>query len=106
AANDPRPDPEELAQRLHAASGEAKAIVEGPPGVLYNITEQPSNRSVLVHLLNYTLRPVDNVAVTLRVSAGTVRLLSPDSGSLPLKIVGRSADTVRLRCLTFPSTRS
>ncbi len=96
AANDPRPDPEELAQRLHAASGEAKAIVEGPPGVLYNITEQPSNRSVLVHLLNYTLRPVDNVAVTLRVSAGTVRLLSPDSGSLPLKIVGRSADTVRL----------
>ena len=40
--------------------------VVAPPGVLYNVVEQPKSGQLIVHLLNYTARPVTDVHVTVQ----------------------------------------
>lgn len=73
------PPLDELARTLRAVDRKPAVRVEAAPGVLYTVTAQPERGRVLVHLLNYTLRPAPGIKVAVRDGFKTARLLSPDS---------------------------
>ena len=74
------PPIEELAKILRAASA-SPIILEAPPGVLYNVTEQEDRRRVIVHILNYTLAPVTNLKLEVAGTYRAGRAVSPDDGA-------------------------
>jgi hypothetical protein len=73
------PSIDEMAKELLKASGGGLVHIEPPPGVLYNVTGERDGNRVLVHLLNYTLSPVQNLDLKVDGAYRTARLLSPDS---------------------------
>ena len=72
---------DELAKRLLASSGDAPVHLEAPDAILYNTTEQPDRKRTLVHLLNYTLDPVENLQMKVKGSYRAARLISPDAAA-------------------------
>ncbi|HLJ17237.1 MAG TPA: glycoside hydrolase family 66 protein [Bryobacteraceae bacterium] len=73
------PSIDELAAALRTASGAAPVRFEAPPSILYNVTEQGKRR--LVHVLNYTLQPIEHLDLQVDGDYKSARLLSPDSGA-------------------------
>lgn len=71
------PPVDELAAALRAADRSPPARVDAPPGLLYNVTEQPSAARRLVHLTNYLPHSVGKVVVTVP-GRYEVKLLTPD----------------------------
>jgi hypothetical protein len=82
-----------------AARDGLPVTVEGPPGLVVNVTKQPAKQRMMVHLVNYrapgSQAPVP-AAVTCRIPAGksarAVRSYAPDTGEeQPVEIkIGRS----------------
>jgi hypothetical protein len=91
------PPIDELAQALTAADRRPMVSVVAPQGVLYNVVEQPKSGHVIVHLLNYTARPVPDVHVTVRGDFTGVRLLTPDAPSAPVRVVTSSRATTEVQ---------
>lgn len=87
------PTLDDLARTLQAADRRSVVSVVAPKGVLYNVVEQPKTGRVIVHLLNYTLHPVQSVQVTAHGDFGTARLLTPDSVRQPLRVTGPASAT-------------
>lgn len=81
------PPLDELAQALRSAVRAPAVRVDAPPGVLYNAVAQSAAGRVIVHLLNYTLRPAPALKVVVRERFDTATLLSPDSPRSPARIV-------------------
>ena len=84
-------------------SDRLRAVVDAPPSVAMELRQQSKPQQVIVHLVNYNYdprRPVQNVAVKLRVKTGTpqsVRLVSPDpftSMTLPFESTPRGCSFV------------
>jgi hypothetical protein len=88
---------DELAQTLLAADRLPLVSVVAPKGVLYNLAEQPKSGGMIVHLLNYTLHPVQSVQVTAHGEFGRVRLLTPDSMREPARVTGSSSSTTTVQ---------
>jgi hypothetical protein len=91
------PPIDELAQTLLAADRRPLVSVVAPNGVLYNFVEQPKAGRVIVHLLNYTLHPVQSVQVTAHGDFGRVRLLTPDSIREPVRVISSSSTTTAVQ---------
>jgi hypothetical protein len=81
----------DLASALRAAERPNAVRVEAPEGVLYNAVVQPKTGRVLVHLMNYTLRPTGTFKVTVPGHFENVTLLSPDSPRAPVRVLESSA---------------
>lgn len=76
-----------LAAELTRATGEPLVTLQSPDGVLYNVTEQPQRRRLLVHLLNYTLQPAEKICLTVRGRFKPCDVLSPDAtAKSPLRV--------------------
>jgi hypothetical protein len=73
------PPADQLADTLKKACGDPRVRFHGPPGVLFHATEQ--GQRMLIHLLNYTLEPIDHVDLDVEGQFQSARLLSPDSGA-------------------------
>jgi len=72
------PPMDEVAKTLLEAGGLGPVQVEAPNGVCYNVVHQPKTGRTIVHLLNYTLEPNNEIKVVLRKKYGRVWLTSPD----------------------------
>jgi len=88
---DQLPSIDELARKLLAADHPPPVTVTAPPGVLYNFVEQPKDGRVIVHLLNYTLRPVQSIQVRAQGKFTEARLLTPDRPREPALVIASSA---------------
>jgi hypothetical protein len=99
------PPIDELAQTLIAADRPAVVSVIAPKGVLYNFVEQPKKGRLVVHLLNYTARPVQSIHLTARGNFSGVRLFSPDGPCQPLHVIAstRATTEVQVPCLKIYS---
>ena len=73
------PPLDDLAKTLHDAAGQGTIQVETPPGVLYNIVQQPATGRVMIHFLNYTLKPSGAIKVVMPKKYARVSLISPDA---------------------------
>ena len=82
---------ETLAAELKRAAGEALVTLQAPEGVLCNVTEQTHPKRLVVHLLNYTLRPVEKIKLTVQ-GRHTWRAISPDADAKPPRCSGGSDD--------------
>ena len=80
-----------LADALRASDRSDTVHVEAPEGVLYNAVVQPKTGRVVVHLLNYTLRPTESFKLTVPGHFESVTLLSPDSPRAPARVLASSA---------------
>ena len=89
------PPIDELAHTLIAADRQSKVSVVAPKGVVYNFVEQPSKGRLIVHLLNYTARPVGAVEVTVQGDFSGARLLTPDGPREPVRLVASSRATTK-----------
>jgi hypothetical protein len=69
---------DQLAKTLLNISGEQQVSLELPAGVLYNITEQPRQKRIIVHLLNYGTEQVPMVKLEVRGQYHRTYLVSPD----------------------------
>ncbi len=83
---------EALADELKRVSGEPLATLQAPEGVLCNITEQPRQKRLLIHLLNYTLHPVDRIKLIVQGRYKSHVLFSPDAPAQSLRRVSESHD--------------
>ncbi|MGA3325112.1 MAG: alpha-amylase family protein [Terriglobia bacterium] len=81
------PPLDDLSKTLRDAAGPELVHVEVPPGVLYNIVQQPATGSVMIHFLNYTLKPSAEIRVGPQQKFATMAVYSPDS-SQPLVLIG------------------
>lgn len=81
------PPLDDLSQTLRAAAGPELVRVEVPPGVLYNIVQQPATGSVMIHFLNYTLTPSSEIKIGPQQKFATMAVYSPDA-SQPLVLTG------------------
>ncbi len=92
------PPLDELAENLRKDQSARLPGIEAPAGVVYNVVEQPASHRLIVHLLNYTLTPVNNIKIELKGNYRSATLLSPDlSRGLPVTIdqhAGRSGQVV------------
>lgn len=65
--------------------------IEAPAGIVYNVVAQPQNHRLLVHLLNYSLSPIDNIKIELKGKYRSAMVLSPDFAEVePATIVHRT----------------
>jgi hypothetical protein len=87
---------EELADALRKADRPPVARIEAPPGVLYNVTRQADAGRLMVHLLNYLPRPVENVVVNVEGKYDAVALLTPDAPGEEPRISRRDDTTARI----------
>lgn len=78
----------ELVGSLLAASGQPSIRLKAPPGVLYNITEQPETKRTLIHILNYTLDPVTDLELQVNDTVHDVRIISPDGDESEKPLTG------------------
>ncbi len=104
------PPLDDLSKTLRDAAGPEVVHVEVPPGVLYNIEQQPATGSVMIHFLNYTLKPSAEIKVAVKKNYGILRVLSPDLPSaVQLAISGGAAvitvPPVRIYSLLVMETR-
>ncbi|HWB96762.1 MAG TPA: hypothetical protein VG672_08675, partial [Bryobacteraceae bacterium] len=72
------PPIQDLANLLLESSGPAPVEVTAPPHVLWNVTEQPAQKRTLVHLLNYSAEPVNDLSLRVRGRYKAATLVSPD----------------------------
>jgi hypothetical protein len=86
------PTVDELAKMLLAMDRPAPVKLQGPKGVLYNVTQQAQTGRRMVHLVNYLPKPVEKLVVTVEGKHDHVDLLSPDEPCDPPRIV-RTTDT-------------
>jgi hypothetical protein len=73
------PPLDDLSKSLGDAAGPGPIQVEAPAGVLYNIVQQPASGRVMIHFLNYTLKPSAEIKVVAQKKYARISLLSPDS---------------------------
>jgi hypothetical protein len=73
------PPLDDLSKTLRDAAGPGPIQVEAPPGVLYNIVQQPAAGRTLIHFLNYTLKPSGEIKVVSQRKYARISLFSPDS---------------------------
>jgi hypothetical protein len=94
---DKLPEIDNLARMLIAEDREPIVTLQAPDNVLYNVTEQAKTGRVIVHLLNYSRRPVDQIRLSVRGEYANARLLSPDNVR-PAVCPVVSAQSVELTC--------
>lgn len=82
---------DEFAKALLAIDRPPLAKLQAPKGVLYNVTRQADKNRLLVHVLNYLPKSVENVKVTLEGKHDQIELLTPDEPHEPARIL-RSTD--------------
>ena len=90
------PPLDELAATLAGAARRSPVQVQFPKGVFYNALIQTAalgQSRVLVHLLNYTERPVRNLKVIVQGKFEDIRLLSPDSSREPARVTSSGPAT-------------
>jgi hypothetical protein len=87
----------ELASALLSADRPPVVRVEAPPGVLFNAVEQPEPRRLIVHLLNYTLKPTAEIKVTVLGQLLNIRLLSPDSPRDAPQVIRSTSASMEVR---------
>jgi hypothetical protein len=83
----------ELAAAVKSVAGELSVTVEAPLSVTAELTEQPSSKTWLLHLVNYDCkRPATGIRVALRLPAATeVSVETPDGAPRqPLKFEARN----------------
>jgi len=81
------PPLDELAKWLRETGGPGPVRVEAPAGVLYNVVQQRRSGRTVVHLLNYTLTPSNEIKVVLQKKYARIWLVSPDTPErLPLAV--------------------
>jgi len=90
------PPLDSLASALLSSERTPAVRITAPPGVLYNVVEQPEVGRVLIHLLNYTLRPVFSLHVDADGAFVDAKLLSPDAVREPLRIRSSSRAGLQL----------
>jgi hypothetical protein len=88
------PPVDELAEILKKACGNSGVRFQAPPGVLFHSTEQ--GKRLLIHLLNYTLEPIDHLDLEVDGQFQSARLLSPD-GEASLEKVDLNQSRANLR---------
>lgn len=76
----------EMAQALKALERPGGVRVEAPPGMLYSVNEQREKQRLVVHLLNYTSRPMQEIRIRVPGSYSKARLLTPDEERAPLRV--------------------
>jgi hypothetical protein len=91
------PPIDELAQTLIAADRPPQVSVIVPKGVLYNCVSQPKAGRVIVHLLNYTPRPVQSIQVRAQGRFSGIRLLSPDDSPEPVRLAASPGGTTEVQ---------
>jgi hypothetical protein len=69
---------DQLAKTLLNISGDPLVSLDLPAGVLYNITEQPREKRIIVHLLNYGTEPLPMVKLEVHGQYHSAYLVSPD----------------------------
>jgi hypothetical protein len=79
---------EEVAAALRGAEGAPRFRLDAPAGVVAVARQQGAR--LLVHLLNYTARPVDGVTLTTAGACGKAAVHSPDAAR-PVPLTGASA---------------
>ena len=89
---------DELADALRKADRPPVARLEAPPGVLYNVTRQADTGRLMVHLLNYLPRPVENVVVNVEGKYDAVALLTPDATGQEPRIVAATTPRRGSKC--------
>lgn len=52
--------------------------LEAPPFVLHNAVTQPDDNRTIIHILNYSQKPVYNAKIHIDSKASVGKLLSPD----------------------------
>lgn len=72
------PPVDKLAEILKIAEGDRVPRLEASAGVVYNVVEQPRDRRLIVHLLNYGASPAENFKIVLQKNYTNAILLSPD----------------------------
>jgi len=72
------PPIDELAQTMLAADRQPRVRVLAPKGVLFNVVDQAKAGRMIVHLLNYTLQPMESIQVWAPGRFTSVKLLTPD----------------------------
>jgi hypothetical protein len=72
------PPLDEVAKTLLEAGGSGPVQVKASSGVCYNVVHQPKPDRTIVHLLNYTLEPNNEIKVVLQKKYERVWLISPD----------------------------
>ena len=87
---------ETLAAELKRAAGEPLVTLQAPEGILCNVTEQPRQKRLLVHLLNYTLRPVETIRMTVQGRFKSCVLFSPDAAKRSPRRISESRDKTEL----------
>ena len=95
------PPLDDLSKTLRDAAGPEVVHVEVPPGVLYNIEQQPATGSVMIHFLNYTLKPSAEIRVGPQRKFASMLMFSPDS-SQPLAQIGPPGRDLAMK---IPSVR-
>ncbi len=90
------PPIDDLARALLAADRPPAVRVTAAPSVLYNYVEQPGKDRIVVHLLNYTLRPAPPVKVAVRGEFAGARLLTPDSPRAVARVTASSPAATEL----------
>jgi hypothetical protein len=84
---------DQLAKTLLNISGDQPIHLDLPAGVLYNITEQPRENRIIVHLLNYGSEQVPKLNLEVRGPYHRAYLVSPDNGTK--LIVTPNSDSTR-----------
>ncbi len=81
------PSADELARMLKDDESAREPTLDAPPGVIYNVTEQAGGKHLIVHLLNYTLTPAENIRLRLHGEYQSATVLSPEAtNAYPLAI--------------------
>ncbi|MGD0774308.1 MAG: hypothetical protein ABSC05_15950 [Candidatus Solibacter sp.] len=87
---------DELAKVLRADSRPPAVQMDARAGILYNPVWQPRTGRLLVHLLNYTARPVSGIKLRIPGHCEIAGLLSPDSAREPVRMLGSSREQIEL----------
>ena len=91
------PPLDKLAADLRPGERSKVPQIEAPAGVVYNVVTQPASHRLVVHLLNYSLAPVENIRIELKGKYRSAALLSPDlSNEVPVTISGQSARSAQV----------
>lgn len=83
------PEVDELARQLRAALPAPPVCLRAPPSVLYNVTVQPPSGRRMVHVLNYSAQPAQQVVVSVDGHYDHATVLTPEG-------LGASPPVVRI----------
>lgn len=89
--------PASQVSNLSAEAAAGPVTVDAPPAVLYNVLRRRGSGELLVHLLNYTQKPLKGIRVRVNEAVGRVTLLSPDfDGARDLRVSGNAFEVPEL----------